>query len=322
MKAARLTGPKQFELFETEAPTAGDGQCLIKLEQVSVCGSDIRTEYSRLFPEEHYPARLGAPCHECAGVVVESRCEEFHKGQRVIVIPGADTSHGLVEYIASRPSRMIALPDEGDLSEWVMCQPSGTVLYSCQRMGNVLGQNVAVVGQGGIGLSFTMLAAMMGARRVIGIDLLDYRLEWAKSFGATHTINPGQQEVVQAIQDIVGGEGADVVVEATGFPDAFNLCFRLVKQLGTVVLFGIQTSDTIPLEHDLMMAKQPTIVPTVGARTPNVTAHIERMVELKTRGLVDPGRMVTHRIGFGDVQRAYDMYEQQQDEVIKVVMSL
>jgi threonine dehydrogenase-like Zn-dependent dehydrogenase len=217
---------------------------------------------------------------------------------------------------------MIALPDDGDLSEWVMCQPSGTVLYSCQRMGNVLGQNVAIVGQGGIGLSFTMLAAMMGARRVIGIDLLDYRLEWAKSFGATHTINPGQQEVVQAIQDITGGEGADVVVEAAGFPDAFNLCFRLVRQLGTVVLFGIQASDTIPLEHDMMMAKQPTIVPTVGARTPNVTAHIERMVELKTRGLVDPGRMVTHRIGFDDLQQAYDMYTDQQDEVVKVVMSL
>ncbi len=322
MKAARLIGPKQFELFETDAPTAGDGQCLVKLEKVSVCGSDIRTEYDRLFPEEHYPARLGAPCHECAGVVVESRCEEFHEGQRVIVIPGADTSHGLVEYIASRPSRMIALPDEGDLAEWVMCQPSGTVLYSCQRMGNVLGQDVAIVGQGGIGLSFTMLAAMMGARRVIGIDLLDYRLEWARSFGATHTINPGRQEVVQAIQDITGGEGADVVVEAAGFPDAFNLCFRLVRQLGMVVLFGIQPSDTIPLEHDLMMAKQPTIMPTVGARTPNVTAHIERMVELKSRGLVDPGRMVTHRISFGEVQHAYDMYEQQQDEVVKVVMSL
>ena len=124
------------------------------------------------------------------------------------------------------------------------------------------------------------------------------------------------------MHDIVGGEGADVVVEAAGFPDAFNLCFRLVKQLGTVVLFGIQPSDTIQIEHDLMMMKQPTIVPTVVARTPNVTAHIERMVELKARGLVDPGRMVTHRLAFDELQSAYDMYTDQEDEVIKVVMSL
>ena len=322
MKAARLRGPKQFELFETEAPIAADGQCLIKLEKVSVCGSDIRSEYSQLFPEEHYPARLGAPCHECAGVVVESRCDEFNEGQRVIVIPGHDTSHGLVEYIASRPNRMIALPDEGDLTEWVMCQPSGTVLYACQRMGNVLGKDVAIVGQGGIGLSFTMLASMMGARRVIGIDLLDYRLRWGRNVGATHTVNPGQEEVVQAVQEITGGEGADVVIEAAGYADTVNLCFRLVRQLGNVVLFGIQSTDTIPLEHDLMMEKQPLVIPTVGARTPDITSYIERMVEFKAQGRLDPGRMVTHRIGFGDVQQAYDMYEQQQDEVIKVVMSL
>ena len=167
-----------------------------------------------------------------------------------------------------------------------------------------------------------MLAAMMGARRVIAIDLLDYRLEWAKSFGATHTINPGREEVVQAIQDIVEDEGADIVVEAAGFPDAFNLCFRLVKQLGTIVLFGIQPTDNITFEHALMMSKQPVIIPTVAARTPNVTAHIERMVELKSRGQIDPGRMVTHRLPFAHLQQAYDIYTDQQDEVIKVVMSL
>ena len=63
MKAARLVGPKHFEMVEAEVPVPVDGQCLIKLEKLSVCGSDIRHEYSHLFPEEHYPVRLGAPCH-------------------------------------------------------------------------------------------------------------------------------------------------------------------------------------------------------------------------------------------------------------------
>ena len=322
MKAAQLMGPKRFELIEAEVPASQEGQCLVKLECVSVCGSDIRVEYGRLHPEEHYPVRLGAPCHECAGVVVESRCQEYHEGQRVIVLPTAEGSGGLVEYIVSRPSRMIALPDEGDLAEWLMCQPSGTVLYSCQKMGSIVGKDVVIVGQGAIGLSFTMITAMLGARQIIGVDLLDYRLGWAQKLGATHTVNPDSEDVAQAISHLTEGRGADVVVEAAGYPDTLNLCFRLVRQFGTVILFGIQSEQMVPVEYRQWMDRQPTIIPTTGARTIDPTSHIQRMVELKGRGWADPGRLVTHHLPFEEVQRVYDMYEGQQDNVIKVVMSL
>src|SRR5437870_5417723 len=126
MKAAQLVGPKLFEFIDVERPTITDGECLIKLERVSICGSDIRHGYGPLYSQEHYPLAVGRPCHECAGVVVESRTAAFHEGQRVIVLPGAGMG-GLTEYLASNPSRMIALPDHGDLTEWIMCQPSGSV---------------------------------------------------------------------------------------------------------------------------------------------------------------------------------------------------
>ena len=322
MKAARLVGPRRFELIEAEMPKAVEGQCLIKLEQVSVCGSDIRVEYGRLFPEEHYPLNIGAPCHECAGVVVESRCEEYREGQRVIVLPSHGGHGGLVEYLTSGPERMIGLPDEGDLAQWLMCQPSGTVLYSCQKMGSLLGKDVAIVGQGAIGLSFTMITLMLGARSIIGIDALDYRLEWTKSFGGTHAVNPTQEDVYQAVEQATSGRGPDVVVEAAGYPETLNMTFRLVRQFGTVILFGIQTQDMVPLEHRLWMDRQPTIIPTTGARTPDPITQIQTMVGLMERGSLDPGRMVTHRLPFEKVQTGYDMYEQQQDTVIKVVMSL
>ena len=84
MKAARLTSPKTFEFMEVETPTPADGQCLIKLESVSVCGSDIRSTYGPTHPEEEYPMAPGRPCHEVAGVVVESRTDAFKVGQRVM----------------------------------------------------------------------------------------------------------------------------------------------------------------------------------------------------------------------------------------------
>ena len=323
MKAARLVGPRQFEIVEAEVPAPAAGECLIRLEKISVCGSDIRHEFSHIFPEEHYPGRLGVPGHECAGVVVESQCQEFHEGQRVIIYPGRGVrSGGLVEYIAATPNWMCALPDTGDLAEWVLCQPSGTVLYSVQQMGSLLGKDVVVVGQGVIGLSFTMLTAKLGAQRVIGIDPLDYRLEWSRKMGATHTINPDQEDPAAAVNELTGGRGGDVVVEAAGYPDSFNTALRLVKQFGQVMVFGIQADDFIPVEHNLLMERQPTLIPTTGGRLRDPMAPIKTMVDLKERGWCDPGQMLTHRLPFAEVQRAFELYESQQDGIIKAVMTI
>ena len=320
MKAARLVGPKLFELLEAETPTAQDGQCLVKLERVSVCGSDIRHGFA-VNPEEMYPMPVGHPCHELAGTIVDSRTDAYHEGQRVIVIPPRGSA-GLVEYIASDPSRMILLPDEGPLDEWVMCQPSGTVLYSCQQMPNLLGKNVVVLGQGSIGLSFTMITSRIGARSVTAVDLLDYRLEASKGFGSTHQVNPDKEDLETAVAEITGGAGADVVVEAAGYADTFNMSFRLVRQNGTIIVFGIQEEEFIPLEHNWLMDKQPRIIPTTGARSGDPISHIQEIVALRQRGWCDPSALVTHRVGFSDVQQAYDMYDQRQDNIIKVVMDL
>ena len=310
-------------MVEAEVPVPADGQCLIKLEKLSVCGSDIRHEYSHLCPEEHYPVRLGAPCHECAGVIVESKSQNFREGQRVIIYPGRDNpTGGLVEYIAAGDRWMCALPDEGDLAEWLMCQPSATVLYSCQQMGTLLGKDVAILGQGAIGLSFSMITSRLGAQRVIGIDPLEYRLEWGKKMGATHTINPNQVDVTEAVAELTGGKGPDVVVDAAGYPDTLNMAFRLVRQFGMVMVFGVQSDPRVPLQHELLMDKQPTIIPTTGGRIPEPMAPIRTMVDLMQRGWANPGQLITHTFPMEEVKKAFDMYEGQEDNIIKAVMTV
>ncbi len=323
MKAAQLMGPKRFEFVDVPMPTPEEGECLIKLEQVSICGSDIRHGYGPVYPEEDYPLAVGKPCHECAGVVVESRTDEFKQGQRVIFLPRDETG-GLVEYATSVPGRMAVLPDHGDLSEWVMCQPSGTVLYSCQQMGTVLGKDVLIVGQGAIGLSFTMITAMQGARQVIAVDLLDYRLEYSRKFGATHTVNPDKQDLKAVVDELTGGIGADITVEAGGYPETFDTALRMVRDFGKVILFGIPSDYLSPVDTSILFNKQPRIIPTTGARSADPIGHIKTIVALKERGWADPARLVTHRLGFNpaDVNRAYEMYEQHQDGIIKVVMGM
>ncbi len=320
MKAARLAGPKHFEFIDTDMPVAGDGECLIKLERVSVCGSDCRHGFN-IHPEEEYPMEPGRPCHELAGVIVESRTDEYREGQRVIAIP-ARGSGGLMEYMKSDPSRMVLLPDEGPLDEWVMCQPSGTVLYSCQQMPNILGKNVVIMGQGSIGLSFAMITSRMGASNVAVVDPLEYRLEKSKHFGSTHQINPDKENVDEAVLEITNGVGPDVIVEASGYPGPFNDCFRLVRQFGTIMVFGVQADDFVPVEHNYIMDKQPRMIGTTGARSGDPTTQIKHMVALRQRGWCEPADLITHRMNFSDVQKAYDMYDTQQDEIIKVIIDI
>ena len=325
MKAAHLVGPKHFEIVDVDVPEVRDGNCLVNLERWSVCGSDIRYEYGTVFPEEHYPVDVGTPCHELAGTIVESRSDQWREGQRVIIIP--DTHQGLVEYYESRPERIIALPDEGDIGEWLMCQPSGTVLFALQRAETLLGSTILIMGQGAIGLSFTAMAARAGARRVIAADLFDYRLEHSKRLGATHTINPSKEILDEAVEEITGGNLADISVEAAGYTDTLAAACRLVRSEGTIIMFGghQNTGDpnpTIPIEARNLLYRNVKLLSTAGSASGSVTGHIETMVDLRQRGWWDPADLITHHFPFDDVQSAYDMYENRSDNIVKGVMSM
>lgn len=326
MKAARISAPKQFEFLDVDVPKIEDGRCLVRLERWSVCGSDIRAMYGPVRPEEDYPFPIGSHCHEAAGVVVESKTDRFHDGQRVIVLPNTDGTGCFVEYIDGDPNRMIALPDEGDLSEWVMCQPSGTVLHAVQRIGTILGKRVLVMGQGAIGLSFTAMCARSGAKQIIAVDPLGYRLEYSKRFGATDIVNPSEDPLDDAVRELTRGEMPDITIEAGGYPDTLNAALRLVREFGKVLIFGFTEGHgadghTVPVQENFLLRRQATILPTAPMATDDPVSHIKNMVDLRVRGWFDPAEMITHRMKFDDVKRAFDMYENHEDSVVKVVMS-
>ena len=167
-----------------------------------------------------------------------------------------------------------------------------------------------------------MITSRLGARRVIGIDPLEYRLEWSKKMGATHALNPNMVDVNEAVRELTEGRGPDVVVDAAGYPDTLNMAFRLVRQFGKVMVFGVQGEPRVPLQHELLMDKQPTIIPTTGGRIPEPMAPLRTMVDLMRRGWANPGQLITHTFPMEEVKRAFDMYEGQEDNIIKAVMTV
>jgi len=105
------------------------------------------------------------------------------------------------------------------------------------------GDSVAVIGCGGVGDGAIVGAALAGATTIIAVDTDDQKLEWARKFGATHTVNAREHDVVAAVQELTGGNGADVVVEAVGRPETYKQAFYARDLAGTVVLVGVPTPE-------------------------------------------------------------------------------
>lgn len=317
MKAAQLTAPRKMEIVEVEAPNIEDGEVLVRVDKVSICGSDLRP-FSVTLPEEQYPVPPGRPTHECAGVVEESRSDAFNPGDRVIAFPFEQG--GFRETLSMSPDNLVAVPQQGSLDTWIMCQPMGTVLYAVNRMGNVIDKNIVVLGQGAIGLSFTRFLSGMACRELITVDLEDYRLDLSTQMGATRTLNPLRDNVTDAIAELTGGVGADVVVEAAGLHETVRHAIVLAKQFGSVILFGITHSENFPVDFKQIRDKDLTMVATSSARTGMMPQFVRQAVHMVDQGRLDPTPLITHHLKADQVQDAFLMYEERRDGIIKVVM--
>ena len=321
MKAARVVARRKIEFLDVPKPgLLENGEVQVQLESLSICGSDIYLEYDADLPEEDYPFAAGAPMHECAGVVVDSRDPNYKEGQRVIVIP-RDVA-GMQEQVVQTADKLIKLPEWGDLSEWVMCQHSGTALFSARRWGNPMGKKIAVIGQGGIGLTFTMIAERQGAQQIVGIDLEEYRCRKSSELGATHTINASNENTIEASTEITGGDMYDVVVDASGNPEGLGIAIDLVKNEGQIISFSLVDPTTVSFDHRKWMGKNIQMNATVIAATHEPIQEIMDIVALKERGWIDPGVLKTHDTTFDKAQDAFEMYRLRQDGVIKVAMSI
>ncbi|MCS7207670.1 MAG: zinc-binding dehydrogenase [Dehalococcoidia bacterium] len=318
MKAIQVIAPQRMRLVDVPIPAPGPGQVLVRMEALSICGTDMR-RYRH--PQPAYPLEAGVPCHECAGTIVESRADGWKEGQRVILLPALNMNGG-AEYVVGSPSMLIALPPEGDAGEWLMCQPWGTVLYALERVGSVLGKQVVVVGQGAIGLLFTMSLLRMGADFVAVVDPLEERLALARRLGAHLTLNPHRQDAVKALLEATQGRGGDLVVEASGEPEAIDTALQVARVYGTVVLFGIPEEDRVHLHYFEVLRKQLTLLATVSATSEDPTRFIKLAVELRRRGFADPAWIITHRMGLEDAPRAYDLYARRAEGVVKVVLKV
>jgi S-(hydroxymethyl)mycothiol dehydrogenase len=164
---------------------------------------------------------------------------------------------------------------------------------------------VAVIGCGGVGDAAIAGAALVGARRIIAVDVDDRKLEWARDFGATHTVNSRDQDAVETIQELTDGFGADVVIDAVGRPETWKQAFYARDLAGTVVLVGVP-DPTMQLEVPLIdvFGRGGSLKSSwYGDCLP--TRDFPTLVELHLAGRLPLERFVTETIGLDDVEAAF-----------------
>ncbi|MDX6349773.1 MAG: S-(hydroxymethyl)mycothiol dehydrogenase [Streptomyces sp.] len=173
--------------------------------------------------------------------------------------------------------------------------------------GNVgRGDSVAVIGCGGVGDAAIAGARLAGAAKIIAVDIDDRKLETAKKMGATHTVNSRENDPVEAIQALTGGNGADVVIEAVGRPETYKQAFYARDLAGTVVLVGVPTPD-MKLELPLIdvFGRGGSLKSSwYGDCLPS--RDFPMLIDLYLQGRLDLGAFVTETIALDDVEKAFE----------------
>jgi S-(hydroxymethyl)glutathione dehydrogenase/alcohol dehydrogenase len=317
---------KPLVIEEVEVPVLKLGQVLVKVLASGICGSQIGEINGVKGPDRFLPHLLG---HEGCGTVLEvgEGVRSVKPGDRVVlhwrkgaglesVAPTYGSRLGTVnagwvttfnEHAIVSENRATAVPADFDIEAAALFGCAVTTAFGVvtNNAQVAIGQSVAVFGAGGIGLSIVQGAALAGAHPIIAIDLVDARLDLARTLGATHTINSRSADVAAEIAGIVGTDGVDVAIDNTGNVDVIALASRLTSGRGRTVLVGVPPKGATAAISTLSLHFEKRLVGSHGGECrPDI--DIPRYVRLMQDGRLSLAGVVGRRYALDEVNAAID----------------
>jgi L-iditol 2-dehydrogenase len=341
MRAARLVEPGRFEFVELPRPVPREGQVLVRVEAVSICGSDLSAYLGR-HPRIVAPVILG---HEFAGVVEEigpgvtgvpiglrasveptvscRTCRYCLRGNENIchgyrVIGEAETLPGAMSgVVAVAADHLHPLPDTISFEEGAVVQPLAIGMHAVRDIGRVSpGEAILVAGGGPIGLAVLIAAKAAGARVIVS-DTLPYRLDLARRLGADVVANPEVVDIAAVARAETEGYGVDAAFEAVGGTTeaAFAQAYDATARSGRVVVLGSFKQPTVPLRVGDMKYGEKQIR---GAQ-----AHpfsFRDVISGIEAGTIPARELISHRLPLRDVPTAFGLLEQRAENAMKIVL--
>jgi 2-desacetyl-2-hydroxyethyl bacteriochlorophyllide A dehydrogenase len=334
MKALVCTTPRQFDYINTEIPAPAEGETLLKIERIGICGTDLHA-FEGTQPYFNYPRILG---HELAAIIIETKAVGFAAGDKVTIIPymhcgnctacnsgknnccvnmrvfGVHIDGGMREFVTV-PNYALLKSEGLSIDELALVEPLAIGAHAVKRAAVTKGEFVLVIGAGPIGLGIAQFARIAGAH-VIVVDVNDDRLQFCSTHaGVEHTINPLKQDVMEALKLITSNNMPTVVIDATGNLDAINNAFVYLAHGGRYVLVGLQ-KEQISFSHPEFHKREATLM---SSRNANVS-DFEHVMESIKNGLVQPANYITHKVAFDEVATQFESLLDPNSNVVKAVV--
>lgn len=330
MQGAVLPGNSTTELREYQVPKPGHGEVLLRVKASTICGSDIRCIYHEHLGKgpEGYQGFIAG--HEPAGQIVATGpgCKQFKVGDRAIVyhISGCGLCYdcrrgymiscthptlrraygwqrdgGMAGYLLAEEKDLVHLPDELTYADGAQVACGfGTVYEGLEKIGISGNDAVLITGLGPIGLAAAALSRKLGARFIIGVDVLPERSKIAKDLGLCDEVLQAAPDNVADIRKLTGGHGVERAVECSAHYGARAIAIRATRKWGKMVMIGeggrMELNPSPDMIHD-----QKTLF---GSWVTSTWKMME-LVELLVRWNLHPADLITHRFPLEKVDQAY-----------------
>lgn len=327
MKTAYVKAPSVISIDETKVPVLGPGEILVQMHACGICGSDVEKVFG------HYgktSMRLG---HEPAGIILEigKDVSSFKKGDRVFthhhvpcyschyckhgnettckkysetnlspcglseeyIVPQWNVSHGGV----------LKLPDSMTFEEAAMIEPLACCVRSWKKLSYQEKDSVAIFGMGPTGIMHVMLAQSKHFSKIFCFDVNDFRLDFAKKFDVSQTINSVDEKRLERIKKDTENRGVDLAIVATSSLKALEDAIEMVRTGGSIMMFGVPSKGVIiDLDMNKVYSKEITLVTSYAASDVD-TKEALKLIDSQE---IKVNQLVTHTYHISDSQKAFD----------------
>lgn len=345
MRALVFRGANQIGIERVPIPKAGYGEVVIRVTLTTICGTDVH------ILKGEYPVKPGLVIgHEPVGVIHEigSGVTGYSIGERVLV--GAITPCGQCEFCLSgklsqcggaiggwkfgntingaqaeyllvphAQANLAKIPDELSDEQVVLLADIASTGFSASESARVqLADTVVIFAQGPIGLCATVGARLKGAGLVIAVESDPVRIAMSKRMGADVVIDYHKEDVFDAVKRFTHGRGADVAIEALGMSQTFESALKVLRPGGTLSSLGVYSGKlSIPLEPFAAGLGDHKIVTTL---CPGGKERMRRLMDLVRHGRMDLRPLLTHTFNLDEITKAYDLFANRKQGVLKVAI--
>ena len=334
-----MTAPGKIGFHEVPVPEISEGEVLIKIMKIGICGSDIHV-YHGEHPFTSYPVTQG---HEVSGEVVKTgrAVTGFVPGQKVTIQPqvvcgqcypcrhgkynlcedlkvmGFQTTGAASHYFAVDAAKVTLLPQDMGHDEGAMIEPLAVAVHAVKQAGDVAGARIAVLGAGPIGILVAQAAKGLGARQVMITDVSALRLEKAKECGVDFCVDTREKDFGEAMTESFGPDKADLIYDCAGNNITMGLAVRYARKGSTIILVAVfaglgQIDLAVLNDHELDLKTS------MMYRNQDYLDAIRLVDEKKV--VLSP--LISRHFAFRDYLKAYQYIDENRESTMKVIINV